>query len=412
MCLNEEIDISQYDLVTIKSVTKTGEIVPMNDIQVEDNQTFIIDNNILTHNSAIAKFVEIRDPETQAGMPLRGKVLNVTGKPAIEAMENDEVADIITAINLEFNEQMGDWIIPDNPKIYNVKFASKFELDDNGETVIKEVKVLNTDRFLINKRWVKIDELVEMNPLDWEYIKSIEFVEDANINDISAPDYFHFRRPWDFRGFRKTGVKYKVSIGREKFVCHDIDEVDIDGKWYKVSMLLKKPPKSKKTISIEKAEPNEKLTRFHKYLKPAFDTKLKFSKIYIATDADPDGSAICNLLINLFHEYFPELYWDEENKFVNRIIFPMIAAQKGKKTKYYSNRPEFEAAKEKGEVDETWKITYFKGLGSMENEDWDHVFKNLDDYTFGVYDDGSLDELLQIFFDNNADIRKEWLATK
>jgi len=410
MQLNE-INIDEFDMVEINSVYSTNKVINMNDIQVEDNETFILENGLLTHNSAIASFTEIRDPETQAGMPLKGKVLNVYGKAPIDAMNNDEVADIITAINLEFNEQMGDWVISDNVNIYEVTFESIFEVDKEGEPIIKTVIVSSEDKFHLNKKWVSIGELVNNETLYRGYIQKIE-TSDATISDLSAPDYFHFRRKWEFRGFRKNGVKYEVKIGRTTLICNDIDEVYIDKKWHKVSMLLKKMPKTTQSIEIKKADSTAKLVRFHKWLRPAFDTKLKYSKIYIATDADPDGSAINNLVVNLFHEYFPELFWDHENPFINRIVFPMIAAKKGKKVLYYSNRHEFDEAKESGAVDDSWKIDYFKGLGSMQKPDWEYVFSNLDEYAFNITDQGHLDELMQIFFDDNASIRKEWLATK
>jgi hypothetical protein len=388
----------------------------MNDIQVEDNETFFIFDSgykILTHNSAIASFTEIRNPEFQAGMPLRGKVLNVYNKAPLVAMENAEVADIITAIGLEFNEQQGDWIIPDDYEIYRVKFESLFEVDGNGNNLVKEVYVLGTDRFNIDKQWIKVEDLYNEYEFPKFYILEIEKVDKNKIDELTQPDYFHFRRLWDYRGFRKKGVPYEIKIGREKIIANDIDEVLIDGKWHKISSLLKKKKLDfKQNVEIKKASLDSKLTMYHKYLKPSFDCKLKFNKVFISTDADPDGSAINNLLINLFHEYFPELFWNKENPFVYRIIFPMISATKGKITKYFANRPEFEKAKAEGEVDDTYKITYFKGLGSMERKDWDYVFKNLDKYAFAIYDDGYLDELMKIFFDENAIIRKDWLAVK
>jgi len=407
----KNIDLNEYDLVDINSILKTNKMTKMNDIQIEDNETFFLDNGIISHNSAIASFTEIRNPETQAGMPLRGKVLNVFGKAPIDAMENAEVADIVTAINLEFNEQMGDWVIGENAKIYEVEYESIFEVDKEGEPVIKKVVVTSEDKFHLNKRWVSVGELVDDETQYRGYIHSINET-DLTLKDISDPDYFHFRRKWDFRGFRKSGGRQEVKIGRTTVICNDIDEILVDKKWYKVSMLMKKMPKFKQEVIIKKAPASSIPNRFHKLVRPAFDTKLKFSKVYIATDADPDGSAINNLLVNLFHEFFPELFWDDENPFVNRIVFPMIAAHKGKAVKYYSNRAEFEEAKEKSEVDDSWKITYFKGLGSMEKPDWEHVFNNLDNYAFNIIDDGHLDELMQIFFDDNASIRKEWLATK
>ena len=409
--MNIDIDLNNYHLIDIDSIKNTKKIIKMNDIQVEDNETFILGNGILSHNSAIASFTEIRNPETQAGLPLRGKVLNVYGKAPIDAMENAEVADIVTAINLEFNEQMGDWILDKNAKTYVVRYESIFEVDKDGNSIVKEVVVAGSDRFHINKRWVQVDKLFGHPDTYRGYIVSIVESE-KTLAEISVPDYFHFRRLWDFRGFRKQGAPYAVTIGKSKFVCNDIDEIRVDGSWQKVSLFLKKLPKTKDVVSIEKVPHDTELTRVHKLLKPAFDTKLKFSKIYIATDADPDGSAINNLLVNLFHEYFPELFWNSEIPFINRITFPMIAATKGKQTLYYENRVVFEKAKEAGKVDDSYKITYFKGLGSMEKGDWEHVFDNLDDYSFKITDDGHLDELMQIFFDSDASIRKEWLSTK
>ena len=407
----DNINIDDYDLVDIKSIVSTNLTIQMNDIQIEDNETFYLEGNILTHNSAIASFTEIRNPETQAGMPLRGKVLNVYGKAPIDVMDNAEVADIVTAINLEFNEQMGEWIIEDKPKIYTVKYESLFEMDSDGEPLRKEVNVLSTDRFFINKQWITTEFLFNNESRYRGYIHEIILNDELTVDNISDPDYFHFRRKWDFRGFRKNGVKYNIKIGRTSLVCHDIDEILIDNKWHKISMLLKKKINSKQNYEIAKAPLDSRVTRIHKLVKPQFDTKLKFAKVYIATDADPDGSAINNLLVNLFHEFFPELFWDSENPFINRIVFPMIAANKGKKVKYYSNRLEFDNAKEKNEIDDSYKITYFKGLGSMEKKDWEHVFDNLEEYAFNITDDGHLDELMQIFFDDNASIRKEWLAT-
>ena len=407
----ENLNIADFDLVDITSIIRTDNVVMMNDIQVEDNETFFLGGGVLSHNSAISSFTEVRDPETQAGMPLRGKVLNVYGKPAIDAMENSEVADIVTALNLEFNEQMGDYIISPGVKIYDIVYESIFEVDKEGNSLIKEAVVLGSDKFHISKRWVDVEKLFGNEDVYFGYIKNIKESE-KTLADLTPPDYFHFRRAWDFRGFRKVGVPHSVTIGKESFICNGNDDILIDGQWNKVALWLKKLPKTKQTVKIEKVSQDTRLTRFNKLLKPAFDSKLRFSKVYIATDADPDGSSIFNLLLNLFHEYFPELYWDAENPFVSRIMFPMISATKGKKVQYYSNRPEFENAKEKGQVDDSYKITYFKGLGSMEKEDWEHVFNDLDTYSFNIVDDGHIDELMQIFFDSDANVRKEWLSMK
>jgi DNA topoisomerase-2 len=137
---------------------------------------------------------------------------------------------------------------------------------------------------------------------------------------------------------------------------------------------------------------------------------MRYSKVYISTDADPDGSSINNLIVNLFHEYFPELFWNKEMPFLYRILFPNIVAIKGKRVKYYPNREDFENKKDKDGIDGTWKIKYYKGLGSMSTNDWEFIFKNLDEYSVAIYDDGYLDEMMYIMFNENSNVRKEWLS--
>lgn len=403
-------DIDNIELVSIENVNRSDKTISMVDIQVEDDETFLTVDGIVMHNSAIYKFVEVRDTEFQAGMPLRGKVLNVYNKTPIEVMENAEIADIITAIGLEFNEQLGDWIYLSD-KNYRVKFESNFEVDDNGNSVVKEVYLNGGDRFLFNKKWVCIDDIYNNFKKYENYnIKEIEIDEKITNDMLSQPDYFHYRRLFDYRGFRKTGVKYRVEFNKSNIiVCSDVDEILYKGEWIKLSKVLQNPSKYS-DVKVEKVSQNSSLTFNHKYLRPMFDNKLKYSKVYISTDADPDGSSINNLLVNLFHEFFPELFWNKEMPFVYRILFPNIVAIKGKKIKYYLNRDEFNEKKEKDGVDNTWKIKYYKGLGSMTSEDWEYIFKNIDRYSVPIYDDGYLDELLFIMFNENSNIRKEWLS--
>ena len=330
--------INEYDFISISEVLLEEKSIPMIDIQVEDDETFVLDNGIVLHNSAIYKFVEVRDTEFQAGMPLRGKVLNVYGKAPIEVMENVEVSDIITSIGLEFNEQLGDWVYLSKNN-YRVKFESSFEVDDNGNSIIKEVYLNGGDRFLINRKWVEVDEIYNnFDVYSMFGIKEIEKDEKITNEMLSTPDYFHFRRLFDYRGFRKIGVKYKIEFNKSNIiVCSDVDEILYENDWVKVAKILQNKEKFKK-IKIEKVKQDTELTFQHKYLRPSFENKLNYSKVYISTDADPDGSSINNLLVNLFHEFFPELFWNKEMPFVYRILFPNIVAIKCKKIKYYLNR--------------------------------------------------------------------------
>ena len=52
-------------------------------------------------DSAVGGISSVRDPKTQAGLPLRGKILNVTGKPPKQIIKNQEIQTLMSAIGLE-----------------------------------------------------------------------------------------------------------------------------------------------------------------------------------------------------------------------------------------------------------------------------------------------------------------------
>lgn len=56
-------------------------------------------------DSAVGGIAAVRDPKTQAGLPLRGKVLNVQGMSPRDIIENKEIQTLMSAIGLEFGKQ-------------------------------------------------------------------------------------------------------------------------------------------------------------------------------------------------------------------------------------------------------------------------------------------------------------------
>ncbi len=55
--------------------------------------------------SAVSGMIEARDPNIHGGLPLRGKVLNVHGRPAKEIYENEALSKIMNAIGLSVGER-------------------------------------------------------------------------------------------------------------------------------------------------------------------------------------------------------------------------------------------------------------------------------------------------------------------
>ena len=59
----------------------------------ENTELFIVEGN-----SALGPYLYVRDKETQAVLPLRGKILNVTYKDIKDALQNKEICDIANSI--------------------------------------------------------------------------------------------------------------------------------------------------------------------------------------------------------------------------------------------------------------------------------------------------------------------------
>jgi DNA gyrase/topoisomerase IV subunit B len=140
--------------------------------------------------------------------------------------------------------------------------------------------------------------------------------------------------------------------------------------------------------------------------KKAMRHDLRYNKIIIATDADHDGADIFTLLVNLFFQFWPELFDKGYAPVVYRLVAPNICAIKGKQRIHFPTRAEYESVKSK--YQNGWTIEYFKGLGAMETEDWEMILQD-ERCLIPVVDDGKIGETLSLLFGPSADDRKAWL---
>ena len=134
---------------------------------------------------------------------------------------------------------------------------------------------------------------------------------------------------------------------------------------------------------------------------------LRYGKVYLAADQDPDGANITALLINFFYLYWPELFDPKLEPFFYAFQTPFIIQEKGKKRYYWyaHNYQEYNSDDWKGAP----KPTRAKGLGSLEEEDWVHSLK--EPQLIPITDDGELSEALDlIFHGKRADDRKDWIS--
>lgn len=100
---------------------------------------------------------------------------------------------------------------------------------------------------------------------------------------------------------------------------------------------------------------------------------LRYGKILIYSDADPDGDSIAGLLINFFGRYWPEIF---EQEVVCRVVTPIVVAKKGKDKKSFYTSEEFNAwVSEKSKI-KGWDIEYKKGLAALEDEEYKEIIKS------------------------------------
>jgi len=140
---------------------------------------------------------------------------------------------------------------------------------------------------------------------------------------------------------------------------------------------------------------------------PAVRKDLRYGKVYLAADQDPDGANITALLVNFFHLHWPELFDPEQEPFFYAFMTPFIIQEKGKNRHYWyaHNYHEYDAKDWKN----CPKPTRAKGLGSLEEVDWKHSL--VSPQLISLTDDGAMGEVLDLIFNGTrADDRKQWVA--
>lgn len=131
---------------------------------------------------------------------------------------------------------------------------------------------------------------------------------------------------------------------------------------------------------------------------------LRFSKVVLATDFDPDGSHICGLIVNMFQQFWPELL---KEGLLYRLRTPLIVATKGKKEFEFFSRSSYN---EWAENNPGHSMFYYKGLGSWSTKKF-KKFMEEDEYLVKLECNGEEDfKSIDLAFDKRlANDRKQWL---
>lgn len=138
-------------------------------------------------------------------------------------------------------------------------------------------------------------------------------------------------------------------------------------------------------------------------------SSLRYGSIILMMDADTDGSHIKGLFLNILDYYFPSLL--KLDNFVKVLVTPVVKVSKQKEIKSFFSLTDFENWKKSQKDFNTWKIKYYKGLGTSTSDEAKEYFVNLDKHLIKFNWDNKADKsIILAFSKKQVDNRKKWLA--
>lgn len=170
-----------------------------------------------------------------------------------------------------------------------------------------------------------------------------------------------------------------------------------------------------KDASLQKISDNAEITALKKILgleqnKNYTDiNSLRYGSILVLTDQDHDGSHIKGLLFNVFQSLWPSLY--KIDGFLTSMLTPIIKAtnSRGGSVISFYNMTDYENWMETDDFKKgSWKIKYYKGLGTSKDEEAKEYFRDMKKITYRHTSNS--DKHIDLAFNKKrADDRKEWL---
>ena len=118
------------ELVDIEDIILEDEYVNMVDISVDVDQSFLLSNGLVSHNSASSAFRKYRDPQTQGAFSLRGKFINATEMTNQKLILNEEAVKLMGALGLK----LGQKVVPGTLRYGKVLFYC--DADHDGSSIV------------------------------------------------------------------------------------------------------------------------------------------------------------------------------------------------------------------------------------------------------------------------------------
>lgn len=133
---------------------------------------------------------------------------------------------------------------------------------------------------------------------------------------------------------------------------------------------------------------------------------LRYGKFRFRTDADGDGKHITGLMIALFGLRYTDLII---NGMIEQAYTPIKRAYKGTKQISFLTDDEFNKWASVTPDHKSWKIKYFKGLGTSTRDDVRDDIKNSCNIEF-EWDADAKETIMKAFHRNRTQDRKKWMS--
>lgn len=129
---------------------------------------------------------------------------------------------------------------------------------------------------------------------------------------------------------------------------------------------------------------------------------LRYGKVLIYSDADPDGDSIAGLLTNFFGRFWPEMLQEDR---IFRVMTPLVVAKSKKQQISFYTNDEFEEWEKTIKNHKEWDISYKKGLAALEDEEYAEIIKT--PRMFSISPGENLKQTLDDWFGADPSVRKQ-----
>lgn len=135
---------------------------------------------------------------------------------------------------------------------------------------------------------------------------------------------------------------------------------------------------------------------------------LRYGKVLLLTDEDLDGHHIKGLFLNFIEHFWPGLL---ETEFIMRLQTPIVKCRKGSRVLSFFSLSEYSQWKESTRDYRSWRVKYYKGLGTSTSEEAREAFSGLETSKFPMTRtcEGDSESVDLAFNPDRSYDRKKWI---